>query len=126
MLYIGVSDTPAWIVSQANTLAALRGWTPLVGLQIEYSLIGRSPAQVALAWLCHQGDPIIPMIGARKLSQLEDNLGCLDVELTPEHLARLDEVSLIDLGFPHHFLKQDTVRQIIYSGAFDQIDGRRG
>ena len=49
MLYIGVSDTPAWIVSQANTLAALRGWTPLVGLQIEYSLIGRSPAQPGAA-----------------------------------------------------------------------------
>ncbi len=41
ILYIGVSDTPAWIVSQANTLAALRGWTPFVGLQVEYSLVAR-------------------------------------------------------------------------------------
>ena len=40
--YVGISDTPAWIVSQANTLAALRGWTPFVGLQIEYSLIERT------------------------------------------------------------------------------------
>ncbi|HEY4792013.1 MAG TPA: aldo/keto reductase, partial [Actinomycetes bacterium] len=32
VLYVGVSDTPAWIVSQANTLAELRGWTPFVGL----------------------------------------------------------------------------------------------
>lgn len=40
--YIGVSDTPAWKVAQANTLADLRGWTPFVGLQIEYSLIERT------------------------------------------------------------------------------------
>lgn len=40
--YIGVSDTPAWIVSRANTLAELRGWTSFVGLQLEYSLIQRS------------------------------------------------------------------------------------
>jgi aryl-alcohol dehydrogenase-like predicted oxidoreductase len=42
VLYIGVSDTPAWIVSQANTLAELRGWNRFVGLQIEYSLIERT------------------------------------------------------------------------------------
>jgi aryl-alcohol dehydrogenase-like predicted oxidoreductase len=42
ILYAGISDTPAWIVSQANTLASLRGWTPFVGLQIRYSLIDRA------------------------------------------------------------------------------------
>lgn len=41
ILYVGVSDTPAWIVAQANTLAALRGWSAFVGLQVEYSLIER-------------------------------------------------------------------------------------
>lgn len=41
ILYAGVSDTPAWIVAQANTLASLRGWTPFVGLQVEYSLVER-------------------------------------------------------------------------------------
>ncbi len=40
--YIGISDTPAWIVSQANTLADLKGWTSFAGLQIEYNLIERS------------------------------------------------------------------------------------
>ena len=40
--YIGISDTPAWIVSRANTIAELRGWTQFTGLQIEYSLIERS------------------------------------------------------------------------------------
>ncbi|RJP76853.1 MAG: aldo/keto reductase [Candidatus Zixiibacteriota bacterium] len=42
VLYVGISDTPAWIVSQANTMADLRGWTPFVGLQIEYSLAQRT------------------------------------------------------------------------------------
>jgi aryl-alcohol dehydrogenase-like predicted oxidoreductase len=41
--YVGISDTPAWIVAQANTLADLRGWTRFIGLQIEYSLIERTP-----------------------------------------------------------------------------------
>lgn len=42
VLYVGISDTPAWIVSQANTLASLRGWTQFSGLQIRYSLLDRS------------------------------------------------------------------------------------
>ena len=43
VLYLGISDTPAWIVSQANTLAEVHGWSPFVGLQIEYSLAQRDP-----------------------------------------------------------------------------------
>ena len=42
ILYAGVSDMPAWVAAQANTLAELRGWTRFVGLQIEYSLIERT------------------------------------------------------------------------------------
>jgi len=42
VLYVGVSDVPAWAVAQANTLAELRGWTPFIGLQIEYSLVERT------------------------------------------------------------------------------------
>jgi aryl-alcohol dehydrogenase-like predicted oxidoreductase len=42
VLYVGVSDTPAWEVSRANTLAELRGWSAFVGLQIRYSLLDRA------------------------------------------------------------------------------------
>jgi len=42
ILYIGISDTPAWIVSRMNTIAELRGWTQFVALQIKYSLIDRT------------------------------------------------------------------------------------
>jgi aryl-alcohol dehydrogenase-like predicted oxidoreductase len=48
ILYIGVSDAPAWIVSQVNTLANLRGWTEFTGLQIEYSLIEGTPERELL------------------------------------------------------------------------------
>ncbi len=41
ILYVGVSDTPAWVVSRANTLAEWRGWTPFAGLQVPYSLLNR-------------------------------------------------------------------------------------
>jgi aryl-alcohol dehydrogenase-like predicted oxidoreductase len=40
--YVGLSDAPAWIASQANTLAAIQGWSPFIALQIQYSLIERT------------------------------------------------------------------------------------
>jgi aryl-alcohol dehydrogenase-like predicted oxidoreductase len=42
VLYVGISDTPAWVVAQANTIATLRGWSPFVALQIEYNLNERT------------------------------------------------------------------------------------
>ncbi|MEV5830064.1 aldo/keto reductase [Spirillospora sp. NPDC052242] len=41
VLYVGISDAPAWVVSRANTLAEWRGWTPFAGLQVPYSLLDR-------------------------------------------------------------------------------------
>jgi aryl-alcohol dehydrogenase-like predicted oxidoreductase len=41
VLYVGISDSPAWIVARSNTLAELRGWTPFVALQVPYSVAGR-------------------------------------------------------------------------------------
>jgi aryl-alcohol dehydrogenase-like predicted oxidoreductase len=43
VLYVGLSDFPAWRVARAVTIAELRGWAPIVGLQIEYSLVERTP-----------------------------------------------------------------------------------
>src|ERR1700688_876061 len=55
ILYAGVSDMPAWVVAKANTLADLRGWTPFVGLQIEYSLIERTPERELLPMAANLG-----------------------------------------------------------------------
>ncbi|MFN0014388.1 MAG: aldo/keto reductase [Saprospiraceae bacterium] len=58
--YIGISDTPAWVVSQANTMADLRGWTSFVGLQIEYSLLQRAPERDLLPMAKHFGMAVMP------------------------------------------------------------------
>jgi aryl-alcohol dehydrogenase-like predicted oxidoreductase len=41
ILYVGISDAPAWVVARANTLAEWRGWTPFAGLQVPYNLLNR-------------------------------------------------------------------------------------
>lgn len=84
--------------------------------------IGLSPSQVALAWLRAQSGVIIPIIGARKVSQIKDNLACVDITLSPEHLQRLNEVSQIELGFPHDFLQNDVMRDRLFGGTFNLID----
>ncbi|MBI3394951.1 MAG: aldo/keto reductase, partial [Spirochaetia bacterium] len=66
--------------------------------------IGRTSAQVAINWLSTRNGVVIPILGASKLSQIQDNLKSLDFTLSAEHLKRLDDVSKIDLGFPHDFL----------------------
>jgi aryl-alcohol dehydrogenase-like predicted oxidoreductase len=43
--YLGVSDTPAWKVAEANVTARFRGWSSFIGLQIEYSLLERTVEQ---------------------------------------------------------------------------------
>jgi aryl-alcohol dehydrogenase-like predicted oxidoreductase len=174
--YIGVSDTPAWKVAEANLIARFRGWTSFIGLQIEYSLLQRtveqelvpmseefglgitpwsplaggalsgkytrsnagqhksdraalvdgllteqtyaivdeleiiakahetSVASVALAWLHEQPAVTSIIIGARRISQFEDNVCALDVKLTAEELARLNEITEPTFGFPQSIL----------------------
>ncbi|MFD7233905.1 aldo/keto reductase [Streptomyces syringium] len=48
VLYIGVSDWPAWEIAQANTLAELRGWTSFAGSQLRYNLLERTPERELL------------------------------------------------------------------------------
>ena len=81
----------------------------------------RSMAQVALAWLRYRPVPVIPIIGARKLSQFQDNLGSFDLTLSADQLKTLDEASQIELGFPYDIYEKESVRAIIYGGLRDQI-----
>jgi aryl-alcohol dehydrogenase-like predicted oxidoreductase len=55
--------------------------------------IGATPAQVALAWLLAKGPDIVPIPGTKRVARLEENVGADSVELTPEQLARLDQVT---------------------------------
>jgi aryl-alcohol dehydrogenase-like predicted oxidoreductase len=191
VLYVAMSNAPAWEISRMQAIADLRGWSPLVALQIEYSLInrggerdlipmartmglgvtpysplgggvlsgkysrddltttsanpgesnrksfnaglgmvtertltiadvvrevaaevGRTPAQVALAWTLRKPGVTAPVIGARTPEQLLGNLGALEVDFTADQLARLDKVSAIDLGYPHDLLASDHIRTV--------------
>jgi aryl-alcohol dehydrogenase-like predicted oxidoreductase len=171
VLYVGISDAPAWIVSRANTLAEWHGWSPFIGLQVPYNLlmrdierellpmatalglgvtawsplaggvlsgkytqplsgsarldpstldekshaaaravqavadaVGATPSQVAIAWTMHRSASIIPILGARNVEQIRDNLGATDVTLTAEQMAELEKATEFSLGFPHDFI----------------------
>lgn len=176
VLYAGLSNFPAWRVARAATIAELRGWEPIIGVQAEYSLVERTaerdvlpmadalglgaalwaplggglltgkyrvdsrgrlsewkravhvedtaqktavvdavlavageagapPARVAMAWLRHRAarstTAYVPVIGPRSPRQLEDYLAALDLVLSEEQVAVLDEVSAAPLGVPH-------------------------
>jgi hypothetical protein len=66
VLYIGISDAPAWWVARANTLAELRGWTQFIGLQIEYNLIERTPERELLGMAEALGLTVTAVVAARK------------------------------------------------------------
>ena len=187
--YIAISDSPAWIIAEANTRAELMGWSRFLGVQIPYSLLnrdveraiipvarhwgmavlpwglleagiltgkfmkesegetrvkpdkldlserhhaiiqevqnianetGRSMAQVAINWVRQQSQvQIIPILGARSASQLEDNIQSLEWSLTGDQLQRLDAVSMIELGFPHDFLEGNPY---IFGATYKKID----
>ena len=196
VVYIGISNTPAWRIAQMQTLADLRGWAPFVALEVEYSLIQRtvehellpmaqalglgvtpwSPlgggvltgkytradlaqqgdagvagsrksvnassgnlteraltvaevvrdiatetgvtsAQIALAWTLVNPVVASPIIGARTVAQLEDNLGALAVALSDEQLARLDAASKPEPIFPAVFMDRPMVQGLIFGGA---------
>jgi diketogulonate reductase-like aldo/keto reductase len=78
-------------------------------------------AQVALAWLRCRPVPVIPILGARKLTQLQDNLGSFELQLANDQIAALDSASAIDLGFPYSMYAKELPRSFMYGGMRDQI-----
>jgi aryl-alcohol dehydrogenase-like predicted oxidoreductase len=82
---------------------------------------GRSMAQVALAWLRQRPVAVIPIIGARKVSQLQDNLASMDLNLSAEQAKTLDEASSIEPGFPYYLYSAQMTRALMYGGMRDSI-----
>jgi len=66
--------------------------------------LGASVARVALSWVIHRASVCSTLIGARTLTQLDDNLAALDVRLSPEQTQALDALTKPRLNFPADFL----------------------
>jgi aryl-alcohol dehydrogenase-like predicted oxidoreductase len=67
---------------------------------------GKTPAQVALRWLLQRPGVTAPIIGARRMAHLEDNLGATGWTLEDEHMRRLTDASAVALPYPYDFLSQ--------------------
>jgi aryl-alcohol dehydrogenase-like predicted oxidoreductase len=89
---------------------------------------GATPSQVAINWVRQieeaRGGALIPLIGARTVEQLKDNLASLERPLSESQLARLAEASKIELGFPHDFLASNEVRNLVFGGTYNSIQHR--
>jgi len=88
--------------------------------------VGRSSGQVALNWLRQQPGTMLPIVGATRVPQLGDGLGCLEFQLSESHMKRLSELGRVELGFPHNFLQSDDVRELIFGGTFQSIGNPKG
>jgi aryl-alcohol dehydrogenase-like predicted oxidoreductase len=86
--------------------ATERNWNTL-GVVGEISEeTGKSYAQISLNWLLRQEGVTAPIIGARTMEQLEDNLGAVGWELDPEQVERLSEASALEVVYPYRFIQE--------------------
>jgi len=77
----------------------------------------RPASQVALNWVRQKFPGAVPIVGARTVAQMEENLGCLEFELPQEELRRLDEASAIDPGFPRDFLRSESMKKLVFGNT---------
>jgi aryl-alcohol dehydrogenase-like predicted oxidoreductase len=86
--------------------------------------LGVSESHVALQWMMDRDFSCIPIVGATKIDQLNDNLKAINTKLTPEHFKKLNEVSAIELGFPGDFFNEDAVKMNSFGGFYDRVEKR--
>ncbi len=80
-------------------------WTVVDTLLAVAGETGKTPAQVAINWLLQRPGVTAPIIGARTLQQVEDNLAAAGWSLDEAQLARLNEASQVQLPYPYDFLQ---------------------
>lgn len=83
---------------------------------------GRTPAQVAINWVRQQSPNILPILGARRQSQLADNLGAIEFTLNEQQLARLGAANPLPVLYPHTFWNDFVRRDLIFGERFEQLD----
>ncbi|EPQ51689.1 hypothetical protein GLOTRDRAFT_132893 [Gloeophyllum trabeum ATCC 11539] len=202
VLYLGVSDTPAWVVAKANQYARLTGKTPFVIYQGAWNVMQRdferdiipmcraegmalapwnviaaghfrtdeeeerrrktgekgrtifgpnwertedekkmshalekvanevgvkSLTAVAIAYVMHKTPYVFPIIGGRKVEQLQDNLQALDISLTDEQIKFLESILPFDPGFPHSILGNgtDSAPWFKINAPFDRVEAQK-
>ena len=81
-------------------------WTVLDALFAVAEEVGKTPAQVALNWLLQSPGVTAPIIGARTMKQLEDNLAAGGWALSEEHMGSLNQASDVALPYPYDFIKK--------------------
>ncbi len=87
-----------------------RGWTVLDTVNAIASELGKSPIQIALAWLLAKRGVTSPIFGARSLDQLEANVAATAIQLSAEHLRALDSASQVPIGYPYDFIQRTQSR----------------
>jgi aryl-alcohol dehydrogenase-like predicted oxidoreductase len=89
VLYVGVSDTPAWVVAKSNTMAELRNWSQFVALQIRYSLVDRTVERELLPMARAYDMAVTPwgIVGSGVLSGKYNNDVADDMGVTPTQVA---------------------------------------
>jgi aryl-alcohol dehydrogenase-like predicted oxidoreductase len=191
VLYVGISDSPAWVAAYSVAVSELRGWPRFIGYQGEYNLIqrgaereilpmthaldmaflafglleggilsgkfnrgeqpkdtrvrrpseaqmkvaetviqvaneiGYSPAQVAVNWVRQQGANVIPIVGARSLEQMRENLGSLDFHLPADAMAGLSAALPPSPEYPDSFYLNESLLGLAFGAAREDLINHR-
>jgi aryl-alcohol dehydrogenase-like predicted oxidoreductase len=104
---IARADEKGWMEKWDNYNTE-RTWAILDVLEAIADELDKSMPQVALNWVKDAPGVTAPIIGARNMTQLEDNLGCVGWQLTDEQRQRLDDISQMPGPYPYDFIKEVT------------------
>src|SRR6185436_15439438 len=82
-----------------------RNWKVLDAVRAVAKETGATPSAVSLAWLLTRPQVTSVIFGARTVEQLDTNLAAAELQLSPGHIAALDQASAFDLGYPYSFIQ---------------------
>ncbi|EME86666.1 uncharacterized protein MYCFIDRAFT_186789 [Pseudocercospora fijiensis CIRAD86] len=116
VLYLSISDTPAWVVVKANCYAREHSLTPFSVYQGRWSAaerdfereiipMARDEGMALMPWGSLGGAPyVFPILGGRKVSHLNSNIEALGLRLTPKDIEEIESAYDFQIGFPHNFM----------------------
>jgi len=105
-----LADKEGWS-ERWSVYANERTWDIIDALLVVAKEVEKSPAQVALNWVMNRPGVTAPIIGARKMEHLKDNLGAAGWSLSQAQTAKLTEISEHELPYPYDFIQMATERR---------------